>query len=117
MIRMGKPVQLMEWGEGTNTTNQVWSLLGTGEIQGRPKTVDGVTTLIVAIGGGWNKKNAKDDSIKVMQQGEGMTPRSDKWGEVAMGRLKAVGNEGGKTVVQIELKGAIKVGKLVSAQQ
>ena len=40
-----------------------------------------------------------------------MTPASQKWGEVAMGRLKSVENEGGKSVAYIELKNATKIGK------
>ncbi|HEY9784006.1 MAG TPA: hypothetical protein V6D17_01300 [Candidatus Obscuribacterales bacterium] len=112
MIRLGKPVQLLEWGKGTNTTNQIWTKLANGVIYGRPKVVDGLTTIAIQIEGSWKKENPDDDSIKIMQQGEGMTPRSDKWGEVAMGRLRSVSSEGGKTVVSIELKGATKFGKL-----
>jgi len=48
-----------------------------------------------------------------MQQGEGMTPASQKWGEVAMGTLSKVDESGGKTVVHIALRGATKIGKLV----
>lgn len=115
MIRLGKPVQLLEWGQGTNTTNQNWNLLAEGTIQGKPRTVDGITTVSVEIDGSWNKQNPADESIKIMQQGEGMTPRSDKWGEVAMGRLRSVGSDSGKTIVQIELKGAVKVGKPIAS--
>lgn len=107
MIRLGKPVQLCEWGAGTNTLNQVWTPCGTGSLVAGPKVKMGATEVTVNIQGSFEKKNPKDDSIKIMQQGEGMTPASDKWGEVAMGRIKSVS---GNTVV-IEVKTAMKVGK------
>jgi hypothetical protein len=108
MIRLSKPVKLLEWGEGTNTTNQRWIEMGTGNIVGKPKTVDGITTLIVNIGGTVKKSNANDDTIKVAQVGEAMTPLSQtSWGEVAYGRLKSVDGN----TVEVELKVAVKVGK------
>jgi hypothetical protein len=111
MIRIGKPVKLLEWGEGTSTTNQVWRDIAKGQLRVSPKVKMGVTVLEVVLDGPMSKQNQKDDHIKVVQQGEGMTPIGDKWGEVAVGRLKSVENEGGKTVVYIELKGAVKIGK------
>jgi len=48
-----------------------------------------------------------------MQQGEGMTPASQKWGEVAMGTLSKIDESGSKTHLHISLRGAIKVGRLV----
>lgn len=107
MIRLSKPVQLLEWGEGTNTTNQNWVELGTGNIVGKPKTVDGITTIVVQLNGTLNKKNQKDDTIKVQQAGEGMTPHSAKNGEVAYCRLKKVSG----STVEIETRFAIKYGK------
>ncbi|MBI5175797.1 MAG: hypothetical protein SFV17_26295 [Candidatus Obscuribacter sp.] len=108
MIKLSKPVQLLQWGEGTNTTNQRWIEIGKGRISGRPRTVDGVTSVVIILDGSLSKVDAKRevDYVKVMQKGEGMTPRADRWGEVAMGTLKAVtGN-----LVTIEVKAATKVG-------
>jgi hypothetical protein len=110
-IRLGKQVKLLEWGEGTTTMNQRWTEVATGNLRMKPKSKAGVTILTVEVIGSFNKQNEKDDWLKIAQPGEGMTPASDKWGEVAMGRLKAVENEGGKTIVHIELKNAIKIGK------
>lgn len=110
MIRLNKPVKLMEWGEGTNTLNQVWSEMGLGIIR-TAKCKDGVTTIVVEAQGRVAKKNSNDDFVKVLQQGEGMTPRSLAWGEVAMGRLRTIEAAGGKTVLYIEVKVATKVGR------
>ena len=105
MIRLGKPVQILEWGQGTNTTNQKWVEMGTGKIVSRPKTVDGVTTIVVELDKSATKQNIADDALKIAQQGEGMTPNeATKWGEVAFGRLKDLnGNK-----VEIEVKVACK---------
>jgi hypothetical protein len=105
MIRIRKPVRLMEWGEGTNTTNQVWTVVGEGNIvkYGR---AEGVTTLVISTNG-FSKKNTKDNSLKLAQQGEGMTGNSKYWGEVAMGVLKKV-EDGGRTVV-VEISAATKL--------
>ena len=111
MIRLGKPVQLFEWGEGTNTMNQVWEQIGSGFLHSKPKTKDGVTLLQIEIDGQFKRKNSREDSVKVMQQGEGMTPASKQWGEVAFGKLKSIEPKGSKTIISIELKGAVKVGK------
>jgi hypothetical protein len=109
MIRLGKPVKLLEWGVGTNTTNQRWIEFGNGELVGKPKTVDGITTVIVRLDKAANKSNPADDSIKVAQCGECMTPLDDKaWGEVAFGRLKSIDGN----TVEIEVKVAVKVGKI-----
>jgi hypothetical protein len=110
MIRLKKPVQLLEWGQGTNTLNQTWRVIGHGKISSKPKTVDGITTMIVAVDGPLNRENLKEDAIKVQQQGEGMTPGTDHWGEVAVGKLKSIKDSGSRTVIQIALKGAIKIG-------
>jgi len=111
MIRLGKPVKLLEWGEGTTTLTQVWTDVGGGNLRAKPKVYAGTTLLMVELDGQFTKKNTKDDWLKIIQQGEGMTPASQKWGEVAMGRLKSVENEGGKSVAYIELKNATKIGK------
>jgi hypothetical protein len=111
MIRLGKQVKLLEWGEGTTTMNQRWIEMAKGNLRAKPKIKAGVTVLTVEIEGSFNKQNEKDDWIKIAQPGEGMTPASDRWGEVGMGRLKAVELEGGKTIVHIELKTATKIGK------
>lgn len=113
MIRLGKPVQLLEWGQGISTTTQVWTVFAEGTIEGKPRCVDGVTDVIIAINGKFDKKNGGDDHVKIAQQGEGMTPASQKWGEVAMGTLSKVDEGGGKTTVTIALRGATKVGKFV----
>jgi len=127
MIRMSKPVQLLEWGEGTNTTNQRWEKIADGKLvdqsrsflslfvewlflKRKPGTV-ATRTLVVAVDGTLQRKNSKDEAIKIQQQGEGMTPTSDRWGEVAVGRLKSIESEAGKTMVYVEVKGAVKIGR------
>jgi hypothetical protein len=110
MIRIGKPVKLLEWGEGTTTLNQRWMELASGTLRTKPKVYAGVTLLAVELSGELKKQNDKDDWIKLVQPGEGMTPTPDKWGEVAMGRLKSVEQEGAKKVAYIELKTAVKIG-------
>ena len=110
MIRVSKPVQVLEWGLGTITTNQNWTEIAKGRFSGRPKTKLGVTTLIVEVEGSLNRQNEKNEFVKVMQQGEGMTPHSERWGEVAMGSIAAVKNEGGKTVLEITVPTATKIG-------
>lgn len=110
MIRVNKPVKLLEWGQGTSTLNQNWHEMATGEILSA-KRKDGVTTMIVEVKGAVAKKNPNDDAIKVAQQGEGMTSRSSSWGEVAMGRLHSIQALGGKTTVYVEISNATKVGK------
>lgn len=107
MIRLGKPVRLYEWGAGTSTVTQIWTVCGAGTLTSGPKSKMGLTEVVIKLDGSFDKKNTKDDSIKIMQQGEGMTPTSERWGEVAMGRLKSVANG---TVV-VEVKSAMKVGK------
>jgi hypothetical protein len=111
MIRIGKPVKLLEWGEGTTTLNQKWTEMAKGQLRNKPKVKAGLTVLEVELDGAMKKQNEKDDWIKIVQPGEGMTPASDKWGEVAMGRLKEIKNDGGKTVAYIEIKSAAKIGK------
>ena len=106
-----RPVKLLEWGEGTTTLTQCWSDVAKGSLRTGKKVKAGVTVLEIVIDGGFKKKNDKDDWLKIAQPGEGMTPTPDKWGEVAMGRIKSVEQEGGKQVVYIELKNAIKIGK------
>ncbi len=110
MIRLGKPVKLLEWGVGTTTLNQRWIDLGKGSLRAKPKVMAGTTVLAIELDGALKKQNEKDDWIKLLQPGEGMAPVSENWGEVAMGRLKSVENEKGKNVAYIEIKTAIKVG-------
>jgi hypothetical protein len=111
MIRIGKPVKLLEWGVGTTTLTQRWMDLAKGTLRAKPKVKAGITLLAVELDGPLQKQNEKDDWIKVVQQGEGMTPGSDKWGEVAMGRLKSVESEASKNVAYIELKNATKIAR------
>lgn len=106
MIRIRKPVKLLEWGEGTNTTNQVWTEIAQGTIVRNVKR-SGVTTLFVQLNSSFQKKNNKDNHVKVVQQGEGMTANSTHWGEVAVGVVKAV-HEQDKTV-EIEVSTATKI--------
>jgi hypothetical protein len=105
MIRTRKPVQLLEWGEGTNTTNQIWTVIGEGRIV-KNVTKRGLTTVIVETNAPVTKKNSKDNAIKLCQVGEGMTMNSNRWGEVAVGVLKAV--EGGGKTISIEISTATK---------
>ncbi len=109
MIRLGKPVRLLEWGEGTNTFNQTWTTIGQGVLHNKLKRYAGSTILVVEVDGPVEKKNDKSKDIKILQPGEGMTPYPDYWGEVAMGNLKSIVNQGNKTIVQIELAHAAKM--------
>lgn len=111
MLRLSKPVQILEWGEGTNTTNQVWTPMGEGKVINTPKPVNGVTLVRVEVPGNPTKQNTKDQTVKIAQAGEGMTPQSDMKGEVAFGRLKDIIREGGNSIVEIEIPFAIKVDK------
>lgn len=104
MIRYNKPVQLLEWGEGTNTTNQIWSVLGEGRFVSKT-TKDGITVMTVETNAAVSRKNQKDNSVKLAQKGEGMSANSEHWGEVAMGHIQSVS---GNTVV-IEIPYAVKV--------
>jgi hypothetical protein len=110
MIRTNRPVRLLEWGEGTNTLNQVWTVIGEGTIR-QTRQRDGLTQLVVDMGKGFEKKNSKDDSIKIAQKGEGMAARSEHWGEVAIGKLRSVDSASGTAVVTIEIGTAAKLGK------
>src|SRR5947207_8252629 len=117
MIRLRKPVKLLEWGQGTNTTNQRWEEMANGKIL-VAKREHGVMNMQVEIDGAFTKKNPKDDSVKVAQLGEGMAPHAekwgtitDRWGEVAMGKIKNVDSSGSKSVVHIEITAATKVTK------
>lgn len=111
MIRVSKPVKLLEWGQGTSTLNQIWTECGKGTI-GSVKQVDCVTTMVVNIEGGFDKKNLNDNTIKLVQPGEGMVARSeDDWGEVGYGVLKSVESQSGKRQVTVEIKVAAKIDK------
>lgn len=102
MIRTGKKIQLLEWGEGTNTTNQIWTKIGEGRIT-RHTMRDGLTTLHISLDSAIARKSDKArPDIKLAQQGEGMAGGSgDRWGEVASGYLTAVEDGGRVAVVEI----------------
>lgn len=110
MIRLGKPIRLLEWGEGTNTHNQTWDTIAEGVLRNQPKRYAGLTTLLVEVDGPVTRKNEKSKAIKVMQTGEGVVHSPNYWGEVAMGNLKSISNHNGKTVVEIEVASATKMG-------
>ena len=93
----------MEWGQGTNTTNQIWTACGEGNIVDFKRR--GGTSILTVETQGFTKKNANDNTLKITQLGEGMTGNSPFWGEVAMGSLKEVrGNE-----VVVEISTATKI--------
>lgn len=109
MIRLNKPVKLLEWGEGSNTVNQVWKPMAEGALVSA-KAAQGGTVLVVEVKGPVSKTNTQDESIKVAQQGEGMTACSQAWGEVASGRLKSIELAvEGKHLVYVEIPTATKV--------
>jgi hypothetical protein len=111
MIRLGKPVQLFEWGHGTTTMNQNWHKIGEGVLHDKPKWYAGATVLHVEVDGQVIRTNPDDDTIKVCQPGEAMTPTAPKmFGEVAVGKLKSIKSAGNKTLVEVQLIGAAKVG-------
>jgi len=116
MIRTDKPVKLLEWDLGTNTTNQRWQDIGKGVILST-KRKDGVTTMVVEIEGRLQKQNPNDNTVKVAQLEEGMAPRAKKWGEitprwgeVAMGKISSIEEQGFKSKVNIEISAATKTG-------
>lgn len=108
MIRVAKPIRLLEWGQGTNTTNQIWSVAGEGRIV-RHVMRNGLTTLQVELSAPLNKQNPDNKQIKLAQEGEGMTGASQRWGEVAMANLTSV-EQGGRVVV-LEIPTATKIDK------
>jgi len=110
MIRLGKEVQLCEWGEGVSTLNQVWTPIGAGVLKAKPKRKMGVTLITIEIDGQVQRKNERDNTVKVMQKGECMTPTSEKWGEVAIGKLNGIRREGNKSLIEVEIDNAIKIG-------
>ena len=67
MIRLRKPVRLLEWGEGTNTTNQIWTVVGEGKIA-KSHAKAGLTTLEIELGAPFNRKNTKDNTIKLVRE-------------------------------------------------
>jgi hypothetical protein len=111
MIRLGKPVQLLEWGTGTSTTNQNWRVIAEGKLRNKAKVLAGATTIVVELNAPLKRENESNDSIKVVQKGEVMTHDSERWGEVAMGKLHSVQNEKGKNVAYIVVKDAVKIGR------
>jgi hypothetical protein len=106
MIRLAKKVQILEWGEGTNTLNQVWSPIGTGKIS-RHVMKDGIATVTISLDSPIQRKTDNPNALlKLAQQGEGMAGGSDRWGEVASAILKSV-QDGGRAVT-VEIQGATK---------
>lgn len=102
----------MEWGLGTNTTNQKWTEIGEGTFSSRV-VKDGITTLTIQTKSSLNRSNDKDDSVKLCQLGEGMSACSEYWGEVAIGHIKSVS---GSTVV-VEIPFATKISGAANALQ
>ncbi len=79
MIRLHKPVELLEWGIGASQGNQNWTKIATGKITQKPKFIDGLAQITISIdGNAFNKTNLDDDYIKLAQMGEGMTVNSLK---------------------------------------
>ena len=111
MIRRSKPVQLLEWGQGTSQANQNWTVFGKGKIARDEKKSHGLRIITVELEGSGGKTNSRDDTVKIAQEGEGMTPTPGKWGEVGYGRLKGASSEGGKNLIEIEIKVAVKIGR------
>jgi hypothetical protein len=108
MIRTRKPVKLLEWGEGTNTTNQIWTEVGQGKILRVAKSAN-ATTLSIQLNAAFNKKNSKDNHVKLVQEGERMSAQSARWGEVAMGTVKSVNSS--NNTVEIEITTATNIDK------
>lgn len=106
MIRLTKPVRLLEWGQGTNTTNQVWTPVGEGTIKDYTMK-DGLTTLIIELNAPITKRNEANDELKIAQLGEGMAGASTRWGEVGLGHLRAV--EQGGRLVRVQITTATKI--------
>ena len=111
MIRLGKPVQLLEWGAGTSTSNQNWRVIAEGKLRNKAKVLKGTTIIVVELGAPLKRENEGNNSIKVVQKGELMTHHSERWGEVAMGQLHSVQKEKGKNVAYIVVTDAAKIGK------
>ena len=112
MIRFNKTVKILEWGLGTNTTNQRWDEIGEGNFVSR-SVKDGITTLTIETKGNVVRKNENDNSVKLCQLSEGMASCSDRWGEVAIGHIKSVS---GKTVV-VDVSQAVKISGAANALQ
>lgn len=102
----------MEWGKGTNTTNQIWTDIGEGNFISR-SVKDGITTLTIQTNAPLQRHNNEDNSVKLCQQGEGMAACSDHWGEVALGQIKSVSG----TTVVIEIPYATKISGAANALQ
>lgn len=103
----------MEWGKGTNTTNQIWTEIGEGEFTQR-QVKDGITTLTIRTSAPLKRENSEDNSVKLCQLGEGMAACSEQhWGEVAMGAIKSVSGD----TVQIEISHATKISGAANALQ
>lgn len=112
MIRFNKLVKIMEWGKGTNTTNQIWTEIGTGHFVSR-SVKDGITALTIQTNAPLNRKNIEDNCVKLCQQGEGMAANSERFGEVAIGEITSVSG----TTVTVEIKTATKISGAANALQ
>lgn len=112
MIRFNKAVKIMEWGQGTNSTNQKWDEIGEGTFTSR-SVKNGITTLTIQTRGNVARKNDKDNSVKLCQQSEGTAAGSEHWGEVASGKITALtGN-----LVVVEISQAVKISGAANALQ
>ena len=100
MLRLAKPVKLYEWGQGTNTLNQVWNEIGRGTLKSARRRSDGVTEVIVELEAAFAKPNSADDTVKLVQQNSNMTPASEAWGESAIGRLRSA--EGRQACIEVD---------------
>jgi hypothetical protein len=104
MIRFNKAVKIMEWGEGTNSTNQRWEEIAEGTFKTR-EFKDGITILTIQTKNNVAPKNQKDNTVKLCQQGEGTTANSEFWGEVASGNVTSItGN-----LVVVEISQCVKI--------
>lgn len=110
MIRFNKRVKLLEWGKGTNTTNQKWTEIGEGSFTNR-SVKDGVTTLTINTSSALNRQNEQENAVKLCQQGEGMAGASESWGEVALGYIKSASG----TTVVVEIPTATNISGAANA--
>lgn len=109
MLKRHQPVKLYEWGQGTNTVNQVWNEIAEGSLDDARRRADGVTEVKVSIEGAFKKTNPNDDSIKLTQRNSNLTPASEAWGEAAVARLVSFESKGSTSFVKLEVHTATKV--------
>ena len=101
----------MEWGVGTNTSNQKWTEIAEGTFSQRI-VKDGITTLTIQTKG-VSRKNTETNSIKLCQKGEGMAACSEHWGEVASGEIKSVSGN----TMEVVISHATKISGAANALQ